>query len=225
MERFFDVTFSSLALLVLFPLLGPVALILKFTGEGEIFFKQQRFGGGSRKFNLYKFATMIKNSPNIGSGTVTMRNDPRILPFGRFLRRTKINELPQLFNILIGDMSIVGPRPLTPQTFGAYSSNTQEIIMKVRPGLSGIGSIIFRSEEDIMNGESASVDFYNNVIAPYKGSLEEWFVANKGLYIYFTVIVITAWTVLLPSSQVAWKVFKGLPEPPDELKRELKYPV
>ena len=97
--------------------------------------------------------------------------------------------------------------------------------MKVRPGLSGIGSIIFRSEEDIMNGESASVHFYNNVIAPYKGSLEEWFVANKGLYIYFTVIVITAWTVLLPSSQVAWKVFKGLPEPPDELKRELKYPV
>ena len=224
MERFFDVVFSGLALLLLFPLLMPTAFILRFSGEGEIFFIQQRVGNGGKQFKLFKFATMLKNSPNMGSGTVTMKDDPRILPIGKFLRKTKINELPQLLNILFGDMSVIGPRPLTLQTFSAYSSSTQEAIKKVRPGLSGIGSIIFRWEEDIMNGASASVDFYDNVIAPYKGSLEEWFVANKGLYVYFLAIFTTTWTVLVPSTQAAWSVFKGLPEPPEELKQALNYP-
>ena len=133
---------------------------------------------------------MIKDSPNIGTGTVTIKEDPRVLPFGKFLRRTKINELPQLLNIFFGDMSVIGPRPLTPQTFNYYASETQNIISKVRPGLSGIGSIVFRGEEEIMEGTSASVDFYNNVIAPYKGSLEEWFVVNKNLSIYFKLILL-----------------------------------
>ena len=96
MQRFFDIIFSGLALLVLSPLLIPVMLILRFTGEGEVFFIQQRVGLGGKEFGIYKFATMLKNSPSIGPGTVTVRDDPRILPFGKFLRKTKINELPQL---------------------------------------------------------------------------------------------------------------------------------
>ena len=223
MERFFDVFFSGLALVILLPLLVPIILILRFSGEGEIFFLQERIGKDGKLFKLVKFATMLKESPNIGTGTVTMKDDPRVLPVGKFLRKTKINELPQLLNIFFGDMSVIGPRPLTAQTFDSYSANVQEIIKKVRPGLSGIGSIIFRGEEEIMHGASASVDFYDNVIAPYKGSLEEWFVSNKGIYIYFMAIFITACAVLFPSTKIAWMVFRDLPEPPSELKKTLNY--
>jgi lipopolysaccharide/colanic/teichoic acid biosynthesis glycosyltransferase len=222
-ERFFDIVFSGLALLMLSPLLVPIVIILKSSGEGEVFFLQERIGKEGALFKLFKFATMLKDSPNLGTGTVTMRGDPRVLPVGKFLRKTKINELPQLLNILFGDMSVIGPRPLTSQTFGSYSDSIQAGIKQVRPGLSGVGSIIFRGEEDIMHGATASVDFYNTVIAPYKGALEEWFVANKGLYIYFMAIFATVWAVLFPKTKVAWAVFKGLPEPPDELKLALNY--
>jgi lipopolysaccharide/colanic/teichoic acid biosynthesis glycosyltransferase len=137
MDRFFDILFSGIALLVLSSLLVPIVITLRLTGEGEVFFLQERIGKGSDKFKLFKFATMLKNSPNIGTGTVTMRGDPRVLPVGTFLRKTKINELPQLLNIFFGDMSVIGPRPLTTQTFVAYSERTQGLITQVRPGLLG----------------------------------------------------------------------------------------
>jgi lipopolysaccharide/colanic/teichoic acid biosynthesis glycosyltransferase len=224
MERFFDILFSGIALLLLIPLFVPIVIILRLTGEGEVFFLQERTGKSGKKFKLFKFATMLKNSPNVGTGTITMRGDPRVLPVGAFLRKTKINELPQLLNIFFGDMSVIGPRPLTSQTFGAYTESTQLLINQVRPGLSGIGSIIFRGEEEIMHGASASVDFYSNIIAPYKGELEEWFVVNKSLYIYFLAILLTVWAVLNPTTKMAWKIFKDLPDPPEVLKRELNYP-
>lgn len=223
MIRFFDILFSAITLLLLLPLFLPIVILLKFTGEGEIFFLQNRIGKDGKKFELFKFATMLKNSPNIGTGTVTMKNDPRVLPLGRFLRKTKINELPQLLNIFFGDMSFIGPRPLTSQTFETYSDNTKFLIKKVRPGLSGIGSIVFRAEEEIMHGARRSIDFYENVIAPYKGSLEEWFVSNKSLYIYFVAIFVTAWTVLIPRTKIVWRVFKDLPEPPNDLKQALNF--
>ena len=223
MERFLDIFFSGLALLLLSPLLVAIAIVLKCSGEGEVLFMQERMGRHGALFKLFKFATMLKDSPNLGTGTVTMRGDPRVLPVGKFLRKTKINELPQLLNIFFGDMSVIGPRPLTMQTFGSYSNITQDIIQTVRPGLSGVGSIIFRGEEDLMHGATASVDFYDNVIAPYKGALEEWFVSNKGLYIYFIAIFTTIWAIFFPKTKVAWKVFRGLPEPPEELKLALNY--
>ena len=223
MYRFFDILLSSIALLLLCPLFVPVVMILKLTGEFKVLFLQERIGKGGEKFKLFKFVTMLKNSPNIGTGTVTIKDDPRVLPFGRYLRKTKVNELPQLLNIFLGDMSFVGPRPLTAQTFSTYSENTQNLIKQVRPGLSGIGSIIFRNEEEIMQGSRASVDFYANVISQYKGSLEEWFISNKSLYIYFMVIFVTLWAVLFPNTKIAWKVFKKLPEPPIELKKILNH--
>lgn len=223
MERFFDITFSLLALLALSPILLPIAVVLKLTGEREIFFLQERIGKNKETFKLFKFATMLKNSPNMGTGTVTMRDDPRVLPVGKFLRKTKINELPQLLNIFFGHMSIIGPRPLTNETFNAYSLDAQRAISLVRPGLSGIGSIIFRREEDILHGEAASIDFYSKVIAPYKGSLEQWFVANRNLYIYFMCILVTAWAVIFPRTGIAWKVFIGIPTPPEELKLMLNF--
>ncbi len=223
MQRLLDILFSSLALILLSPILAIIIILLNFTGEGEIFFFQKRIGKSGKEFKLLKFVTMLKDSPNLGTGTVTMRNDPRVLPVGNFLRRTKLNELPQLFNIFIGNMSIIGPRPLTAQTFSSYSIPTQNIIKQVKPGLSGVGSIIFREEEDIMHAETATLEYYRDVIAPYKGLLEEWFVSNRGLYTYFIAIFITIWTVIFPKTRVVWMLLKTLPEPPDELKTALKF--
>jgi lipopolysaccharide/colanic/teichoic acid biosynthesis glycosyltransferase len=224
MERFFDIFFSSIAIFILSPLLFPIILILKLSGEGEIFFLQERIGKGNKTFKLYKFATMLKNSPNIGTGTITIKDDPRVLPIGKILRKTKINELPQLLNILFGEMSIVGPRPLTAETFTAYSQDIQEAIGLVKPGLSGIGSIIFRDEENIISDASISSSYYKNIISPYKGILEEWFVLNKGKYVYFMTIFITMWVIFFSKSKIAWRIFGNLPSPPDELKKALNYP-
>jgi lipopolysaccharide/colanic/teichoic acid biosynthesis glycosyltransferase len=223
MQRLFDIIFSTLALLVLSPLLIPIATLLRISGEGEIFFTQKRIGKHGEFFGLFKFATMLKDSPNIGTGTITMKDDPRILPFGRFLRTSKINELPQLLNILSGDMSVIGPRPLTKQTFDSYSTVTQDIIKQVRPGLSGVQQVVIRDEESLMDGAAASVSFYDSVLAPYKGELEVWFVSNKSLYIYFLGIFMTVWIILAPKSSAVWRVFKGLPAPPNQLKIPLNY--
>ncbi|ODU52181.1 MAG: sugar transferase [Lysobacteraceae bacterium SCN 69-48] len=217
MQRLLDIVFSGLALLVLSPLLVPIAIALRLTGEGEVFFIQQRVGRGGQPFGLYKFATMLKNSPNLGTGTVTVKNDPRVLPLGRFLRKTKINELPQLLNIFKGDMSIIGPRPQTQRCFDAFPARSQAEIIKVRPGLSGIGSIVFRDEEELMHASKEPERFYDEVIMPYKGALEEWYVAHQGLWTYLAAIFVTAWVVLFPESRLAWRVFPQLPAVPAEL--------
>ena len=217
MQRFFDIFFSGLALIVLSPLLVPIALFLRFSGEGEVFFAQQRVGLNGKMFDLLKFATMLKDSPHIGTGTVTVKNDPRILPIGQFLRKSKINELPQLLNILIGDMSVVGPRPQAPRCFEAFTADVQSQIVKVRPGLSGIGSIIFRDEESLLHVANDPVIFYDTVIAPYKGELEKWYIDNQSLTNYFLIIFVTIWAVLSPGSRIIWRVFPSLPHPPKEL--------
>ena len=222
--RFFDVVLSGLALIVLSPLLIPIVLFLKFSGEGEIFFLQERVGKNREMFKLFKFATMLKNSPSMGTGTVTMKNDPRVLPAGKFLRKTKINELPQLLNVFIGHMSLVGPRPQAPRCFDAFPAEAQDIIVQVRPGLSGIGPIVFRGEEDILEGNSGTLDFYDNVIGPYKGDVEAWYVGKQGLIAYFALILLTVWVVLFPKSDLVWRLYKDLPSPPDILKKGLNFP-
>ena len=217
MQRLLDIVLSCIALLALAPLLLPIALVLRVSGEGEVFYVQQRIGRGGVPFGLYKFATMLKDSPNLGTGTVTVKNDPRVLPLGRFLRKTKINELPQLLNIFKGDMSIIGPRPQTQRCFDAFPARSQAEIIKVRPGLSGIGSIVFREEEELMHASEEPERFYDEVIMPYKGALEEWYVAHQGLWTYLAAIFVTAWVVLFPESRLAWRVFPQLPAVPAEL--------
>jgi len=220
--RFFDIFFSGLALLALSPLLIPVMIILKLTGEHEIFYLQERVGKGGKPFKLIKFATMLKDSPNIGTGTVTVKDDPRILPFGKVLRKTKINELPQLINILKGDMSIIGPRPQTNRCFLAFPKKSQEAIIQVKPGLSGIGSVVFRDEENMLDDPTIDrLKFYDEVIAPYKGELEVWFIKYRNLYTYFMLILLTAWAVIKPDTKLHFRVFKDLPKIPKELEGKL----
>ena len=159
----------------------------------------------------------VENSPNIGSGTITIKDDPRILPFGKFLRKIKINELPQLINILIGDMSVIGPRPMTEENFSFYDDHHQKIISSLKPGLSGIGSIIFRNEEQMLIEGESSVQFYKNIIAPYKSRLEEWYSNHSDIGTYFLLIIFTIITLIFSNSFI-WNFFRDLPEPPDELK-------
>lgn len=158
---------------------------------------------------------MLSNSPNMGTGSLTLKNDSRVLPFGFFLRKTKINELPQILNVLIGDLSIVGPRPQMQVDFEKYSDEVQQKIYNVRPGLTGIGSIVFRDEESLISLASEnenSHDFYKRVIAPYKGELEMWYQKNRSLYLDFQLIFITAWAILVPETRIYEQWFKDLPK-------------
>jgi lipopolysaccharide/colanic/teichoic acid biosynthesis glycosyltransferase len=217
MQRLLDIFFSGIAIVILSPILAPIACVLRVTGEGEVVYKQARVGKAGISFGLLKFATMLKDSPSIGSGEITIKNDPRVLPLGKFLRKSKINELPQLWNIFIGDMSIVGPRPMVPNTYAKYPLDAQKVLNTVRPGLTGIGSIIFRDEERLLDGREDPIGFYIENITPYKSDLELWFVENNTLWLYIKIIFVTAWVVFFPSSTIVDKAFDGIPIAPDSL--------
>ena len=162
-------------------------------------------------FDIWKFATMLKNSPNIGTGEITLRNDPRVTPVGRFLRKTKINELPQIINVLIGDMSIVGARPLMKKSFDLYTKEVQDVIYNTRPGITGIGSVIFRDEEKLVS-ESNDIQATYRQIFQYKGKLELWYQQHISFYTDFMIIFLTAWHIIFSESQLVYKVFPGLPK-------------
>ena len=214
MPRIIDILLSVLALLALFPLFIPIVVVLLLTGEKKVFYLQSRVGYKNKKFKIIKFVTMLSNSANMGSGSLTLKNDPRVLPFGSFLRKTKINELPQIINIIIGDLSIVGPRPQMQVDFEKYSAEVQKKIYNVRPGLTGIGSIVFRDEESLISVASENEnphDFYKRVIAPYKGELEMWYQKHRCLYLDFQLIFITAWCVVFTSTRIYENWFKNLP--------------
>lgn len=213
-KRFFDFTSSLIAIIILSPFLIPIMIGLKLTGEGHIFYYQKRLGYKNNYFNIFKFATMLKDSPNMGSGSITVRNDPRITPMGGFLRKTKINELPQLFNVLLGSMSVVGPRPLMQADFDAYPKHVQPKVYDVKPGITGIGSVVFRDEEKYFD-ENLKEDpkvFYERVIAPYKGELELWYANNQSFWVDLKIIFITFYSILAPESDIATKAFNNLPE-------------
>ena len=209
MQRILDIVFSGAAILALSPLLLTTILALRFTGEGEIFFRQARVGQNKKSFGLMKFATMMKNSENLGAGTVTLKDDFRVLPLGKVLRKTKINELPQLFNIFMGHMSVIGPRPLHQKQFSFYSEKDQDLISSVKPGLSGVGSIIFRDEEKILQESSDPDATYKQLITPKKAALEIWYVNNKSIVLYFRLILLTIIAVIIPSLDMN-KFFKDI---------------
>lgn len=216
LKRLFDFTISLIAISILLPFLIPIVILLKFTSEGEIFYLQERIGLKNKKFNIYKFATMLKNSAKMKGGYITVKNDPRLTFMGGFLRKSKINELPQLLNILFGHMSIVGPRPVMQVSFESYPIEIQNKIYNVKPGLTGIGSIIFRDEEDLITevrDKGGDIEnFYKNSIYPYKGELEMWYQENRTFYLDMQLIFLTAWVIIFPKSKIYESLFKNLPK-------------
>ncbi len=161
---------------------------------------------------------MLKNSPNMSGGLITLKKDPRLLPIGGFLRSSKINELPQLLNIFFGHMSVVGPRPVMQKSFDAYPKDVQKVIYNVTPGLTGIGSIIFRDEErlitDVKENGGDVWEFYKNDIYPFKGKVEQWYQANQSFMTDIKIIFVTAWVILFPKSELVYKWFPTLPKRP-----------
>lgn len=212
-KRFFDIAVSLLLLIILSPLLVPIIILLRFTGEGYIFYYQKRIGYKNNYFNIIKFATMLKDSPNMGTGSITLRNDPRLLPMGKFLRKSKINELPQIFNVLKGDMSLVGPRPLVDKTYNAYPEALRFKVYDSIPGITGIGSVVFRDEEALISAATiAPHTFYAETIAPYKGALEIWYNQHKSFRVDTIILFLTAWAIFFPSNKMINKFFPGLPQ-------------
>ena len=175
LKRGADIVLSGLAIVVLSPVLLVTAIILKATGEHLVLYRQRRVGKNYVPFDIYKFVTMRADSPRFG--TITARNDPRVLPVGKVLRKTKSNELPQLFNILFGHMSIGGPRPLTPTEVDKYPEDVQPVVYRDnQPGLTGMGSLFFRDEEDLLGATGKDADrAYREDIMPIKGALEVWY--------------------------------------------------
>lgn len=220
-KRGIDIFFSLLSIIIISPFMIPIMIALRLTGEGYIWYKQKRVGFKNQIFEILKFATMLKDSPNLGSGLITTKNDPRITPMGGFLRKSKINELPQLINILNGEMSIVGPRPVMQKSFDQYPEDVQKVIYNVKPGLTGIGSLIFRDEEELITkvkedgGDTWA--FYKDHIYPYKGQVEKWYQANYSFFVDFMIIFLTAWSIIFPNNNLAYKVFSDLPKKPMSL--------
>jgi lipopolysaccharide/colanic/teichoic acid biosynthesis glycosyltransferase len=215
-KRIFDFISSLVVLLLLTPLLLPIIVLLKITSEGEVFYFQERIGMFNKPFMIFKFATMMKNSSKMKGGYITVKNDPRLTFMGGFLRKSKINELPQLLNILLGHMSVVGPRPVMRVSFESYPENIQKVIYNSKPGLTGIGSIIFRDEEELItevkNNGGDIWDFYKNVIYHFKGDLELWYQNNNSFVLDLKLIFMTAWVILFPNSRLYEKWFKDLPK-------------
>jgi len=210
-KRSIDLLIAVVALIILLPVLIPVMIILKLTGEHEVFYFQKRIGYKNNPFYIWKFSTMVSDSPNIGTGEITLRNDPRVTKFGKFLRITKINELPQIINVIKGEMSIVGPRPLMEVSFNLYSTEVKDSIYDSKPGITGIGSLIFRDEEKLLSKAADPRAMYA-AIYPCKAALEMWYIRNASVYVDVMIIFLTGWTVIFPQSKLVTSIFKTLPE-------------
>jgi lipopolysaccharide/colanic/teichoic acid biosynthesis glycosyltransferase len=216
LKRALDIILSAIALVPLLPVLLLVALVLRLSGEGEVFYLQERIGRNRKPFRIVKFATMLKDSPNLAGGDITVGADPRVLPMGQFLRKTKLNEVPQLWNILTGDMSIIGPRPLTPRVYAPFPETYKAAIAPLRPGLSGIGSIVFRDEERLLDNAADRTKTYAEIIMPYKAALEQWYAQHCGMLVDLKLIFLTIAAVIDPALDVS-KYLDDLPTPPVEL--------
>ena len=210
LKRFTDILIATITLIVLSPVFIIVIVVLMLTGEHEVFYSQKRIGYKNKPFRIWKFATMCKNSSSIGSKEITLRNDPRVTKFGRILRRTKINELPQIINVYKGEMSIVGPRPLMEVSFNLYSEKVKRLIYESKPGITGIGSLIFRDEEKTISEAVDPQKMYASIY-PYKGELELWYLKNASIAVDTKIIFLTAWCIIFPRNNLCLKVFKTLP--------------
>ena len=204
-KRLIDVILSGVAMCVLPPLYVGVSVLLRLAGEGNVLFRQRRVGKGGAQFTLFKFTTMASGSAV--SGDITYGDDPRVLPVGKWLSALKIDELPQLWNTFRGEMTLVGPRPLTARAFNCYSPRVQEIVKSMRPGVTGVGSLVFRNEDRILaQAPGDPKEYYDKVIIPLKGQLETWYFAHRSLHVDLLILACTLVAVPWPRSRLHLKL-------------------
>ena len=194
MKRIFDIFFSILGLVIVFPILLTLAIIIKIDSKGPVFYKQTRVGLNNTDFKIYKFRTMHVNSDQLGLLTIGDR-DPRITSIGYVLRKFKLDELPQLINVLIGNMSFVGPRPEVRKYVDLYSKSDLEIL-SIKPGITDYASIKFRNEAEIMSKSESPEDVYINEIMPEKIRLNKIYLKEQGLYTDIKIIFLTFASIL-----------------------------
>jgi lipopolysaccharide/colanic/teichoic acid biosynthesis glycosyltransferase len=178
-KRFFDVLCASLGILILAPVGLLIGLFVKLTSRGPIFFSQTRIGQFGKSFRITKFRSMIVNAEQVGA-PLTSRDDQRITWLGRLLRKTKVDELPQLWNVLLGDMSLVGPRPEVPRYVDLYTPEQREIL-KYKPGITDVASLLFRNEEELLRGAGDLEGFYLRYCLPKKIELNRQYAAHATL--------------------------------------------
>ncbi|MCW6678782.1 sugar transferase [Anaerococcus sp. NML200574] len=193
-KRLFDILISLLVIILILIPVGIIALAIKLDSKGPVFYRQERLGKDKKPFYIIKFRTMMvgadKNLDNL-----TVKNDPRITRVGGFLRKWKIDELPQFFNVLAGDMSLVGPRPETPKMVGLYD-NYYDVIFAVRPGITDYASIEFRNESDYYNSIEASEKIYLEKILPIKIDLKLKYIENLSIKNDILILLNTAKTII-----------------------------
>lgn len=192
MKRLFDLTLATVWILLLSPILILAAILIKTTMPGPVIFKQKRIGKEGKPFIIYKFRSMRINTSDTA---ITLSTDKRITRFGRFIRKTKIDELPQLCNILKGEMSIVGPRPDVPGYYDTLTGENQ-LIWTLRPGLTGLDSMFYPNEQVILDHQTHPRQYYDNILWPHKVRLNLWYTKNRTLLIDMKIICNTATQLL-----------------------------
>jgi lipopolysaccharide/colanic/teichoic acid biosynthesis glycosyltransferase len=192
-KRIFDLILSAIGLLILSPIFVAVALWIKLDSPGPILFKQTRVGYEGKDFQIYKFRTMVVNAEAIGT-QITIGEDPRITKSGKFLRKYKLDELPQLFNVLLGDMSLVGPRPEVPKYVSLYNAD-QKKVLNVLPGITDLASLEFSNENELLAGKEDAEEFYIQEIMPQKLLLNLEYIDRAGLLFDLKIILRTIWRV------------------------------
>lgn len=198
-KRLFDIVFSFIGLLLLLPLLMLVAILIKIDSRGPVFFKQQRIGRSFVPFAIYKFRTMKTDAAGNGL-QITVGGDKRITRIGKILRKSKIDELPQLINVLIGDMSIVGPRPEMPKYVEFYKDDYEYILSK-RPGITDIASITFRDEENVLKDKDDPEWYYKFILLPRKIELAQEYIKQADIFLDLKLIFMTFYRLFRSNAQ------------------------
>lgn len=179
-KRLLDISIAGLGLLLLLPLMGAIALLIKLDSPGSVFFAHERVGRYGRKFKVLKFRTMVQDAPKLG-GAITAGHDPRITRVGRILRKTKLDELPQLWNVLKGEMSLVGPRPEVEKYVQLWEPNLRDIALSVRPGITGLTQIRYRHEERLLAQQADPEKYYRETLLPLKLASDVEYVQRRCL--------------------------------------------
>lgn len=195
-KRLFDITFSLIGLIISSPIILVISLLIKFSSKGPIIYQAIRAGKNGKNFYMYKFRTMVQNADKIG-GPSTSADDPRLTSIGKFLRKFKLDELPQFVNILKGDMSFVGPRPEVISEVEQYDNITRESILSVRPGLTDLASIAGLHEEEILRGAKDPHQAYKEKIQPQKIKLQLEYIQKKSFWLDMKILVKTFLNVVL----------------------------
>lgn len=190
LKRVFDIVCSVFGLILFLPLMIIIAVLIKLTSKGSVLFKQKRLTKGLKEFNIYKFRSMVNNELRVKNTMQIKGNSSEITPIGKFIRKTKIDELPQLWNILKGDMSFIGPRPELPRRL-KYYSDIQKQIFSVKSGISSPASIVFSDEEYLMNQVKDPEKFYIEQVMPYKIELNLYYIEHRHFFYDIWLIVAT----------------------------------